>query len=109
MLDFFSSFAVLVVLFVLLLAGCFVFLITKIILSVINTEKRKANEQLIYNTADSINHLIEVKNINNAEELSKLVNLPKKMTLTKEENDFYIKYKNLTYNVNTGRFKLDLV
>jgi len=109
MVDFFGSFLVLAALVVLLIAVCSIYFITKIIIRITDGEKRKASEQLIQKNAEIMLQYIEEKNINSTEEMLKLIVLPKKMTIIKEDNNFFIKYNNLTYNVNTGRFKLDIV
>jgi len=107
MLDSLGTFLFLIALVVLFMIVSFVYLIIIIILKVIDGEKRKANEQLVLSKADIIYQCMEEKKIESVEELLKCVTLPKKMTLVKEDNHFFIKYENLIYNVSTGRFKLE--
>ena len=107
MVDFLGTFLVLAALVVLLITGFFVYFVAKIIIGVINKEKRKADEILVLENADTICQYLEEKKISNIEELLGCIDLPKKMTLEKENNDFIIKYKELVYSINTGRFKVD--
>jgi len=106
-LDFYATFAILVILVVLLLIACTVYFTAKIIIKIVNDLKRRNGELAILNIADILNkHLQENTNID-IEEVLKITPLPKKMILTKEENDILIKYRKLIYSVSAGRFKLE--
>jgi len=107
MLDFFGTMLVLTVLVILLIAGCIIYFLVRIIMKIVDGEKRKANEREVLRIADIVYQYMEERKINSADEMLKHVTLPKTMILSEEDNNFVIKYKNLVYNVNTGRFKLD--
>jgi len=104
MLDFFGTFLVLAALFVLLLFVCIIFFIIKIIKYFADRKKREDSEQAVLNTADAIIYYMESKNITHTEELLKYVNIPKHMKLTEEDNEVFIYYNKLKYNVNKCRF-----
>ena len=91
------------------------FLLLKIIKHKVDKERRKIFEQRVLNVADKIMFYRENKNINideyiteyineNTENLKKYIDMPKKMNLTNENEEIFIKYKKLIFNVNTGRF-----
>ena len=104
MLEFFGSFFVIIILFILTLFGCIIFFIVKIIKYFADKKKREDSEQAVLNTADSLLYYMENKNITQIEELIKQINMPKHMKITEENNEVFIYYRNLKYNVNKGRF-----
>ena len=73
----------------------------------VKNNKRKNGENTVLKIADLIVFHQNNNNIEETEELAKHIKIPGKMKITKENNEFIIKYKNLTYNVNIGRFLLD--
>ncbi|MCL2759194.1 MAG: hypothetical protein FWD22_03190 [Treponema sp.] len=106
MVDFYGSFLVIIGLAVFLVLAGIVYFIAKIIIKFIDDSKRSENEQLIMKVADVIVGLQKSNKNINKEELVKKVNMPKKMELSGGNNEFFIKYKKMTYNVNKGRFVL---
>ena len=104
MVDFFGSFLIFIILVVLLIVVCIIYFIAKIIKRIIVDKKRADSERDILNFADQIIYYMENKNIDNIEELANLINAPKNMKISKENDLILIKYNNLTYNVNQGRF-----
>jgi len=104
MVDFFSSFSVLVLLVVVLIIASFIYFIFKIISNVIDKNIRKNNEEAVQKIADAINFHNESKSIDNLDELIKNIKIPKKMKIIKNNGEIIILFKSLTYNVNIGRF-----
>jgi len=107
MLDFYTSFSIIVILTVLSLVGCIIFFLIKIILIFYDKGKRKKIEKNIQEIADMIIFTKENKNIENTEELLKQIKIPRYIKITEDDNELIIKYKNLIYNVNKGRFIVD--
>ena len=106
MVDFYSSFLFFIILAIILIFVCIIFFISKIIKRIIDVKKREKSERAILDTADMIICYQEDKNIENTEELSKNINIPKNMKIIKENDEIIIKYNNLVYNVSLGRFIL---
>jgi len=105
MLDFYASFSIFVILAVIMFSAGIIFFIVKIFNIFYDKISREKNEKTVQNTADIIINLKENKGIEKTEELLK--HLPKQMKLIEENNELIIKYKNLIYNVNKGRFIVD--
>ena len=97
---FIQSYLVIIILVILIIAfsilGFFVILIKKIY----KTAKRKKNIQEIYKIADLIYSLQQ----ENIQDLYSRIKMPKKMKLSKENDELFIHYEQLTYNVNKGRY-----
>jgi ABC-type bacteriocin/lantibiotic exporter with double-glycine peptidase domain len=106
MVDFYSSFLFFIILAIILIFVCIIFFISKIIKRIIDVKKREKSEREILNAADMIICYQGDKNIENMEELTKNINIPKNMKITKENDEIIIKYNNLVYNVSLGRFIL---
>jgi len=104
MVDFFSSFSVLILLVVVLIVASFVYFVFKIVQNIIEKNIRKNNEETVLNIADAVNLYKESKSIDDLDELIKNVKIPKKMKISRINDEIIIIFKNLTYNVSIGRF-----
>jgi len=92
------------VLVILIIFGCIIYAISLIFKGTFNKMRGENYEQEIFKVVDMIMYYQENKHIENTDELLKHIHVPKNMKITKENNEIIIYYKNLTYNVNTGRY-----
>jgi len=107
MIDFFGSFVIIIFLAMILFAGCTFFFIAKIFFVFFNKRKREKIEQIIQSIADELVYYKENKNIDQTSEILKNIKTPKYMIIAEEGSELSIKYKNLVYSVNKGRFVVD--
>ena len=105
-MDFFGSFLVITLLVVLIVLGSIIYFFILIFRKIFNKIKAEKNEKKILAIADTIYFYQENKNTKDPEEILKNINIPKKMRITKENNEIFIEYKNLTYSLDKGRFIL---
>ena len=104
---FYQSFVVIILLVVLVTVISIFYAIAMIIKKIYKAGKFEKAQQEILKAADSIFIYQEqnnIKNIVNIEDLYKHIKIPKKMKLIKENDELFIKYFNLTYNLNKGRY-----
>ena len=96
--------------------GLILYLVFKISKNIYNKNKREICERTISKIADKIVYYKENKNVDiekyigeYSENLKNYIDIPKGMDLIKENDEIIIKYNNLVYNVNIGRYILSIV
>jgi len=107
MVDFFSSFSVLILLVTVLIIASFIYFVFKIVQNIIEKNIRKNNEETVLNIADAVNLYKESNSIDNLDELIKNVKIPKNMKISMINDEIIIIFKNLKYNVSIGRFIME--
>jgi uncharacterized membrane protein YvbJ len=105
---FFESFAVIIVLVVIVIVCSIIYAVFSLFKSAFSKRKREKQEQEVLKIADTVSYYQENKNLERVEHLLRYVNLPKNMKMTEEDDEIILTYFNLKYNVNKGRFILNI-
>jgi len=110
------TFSIAFILIIPICIGLLVYFILKISRNIYNKNKREISERTISKIADKIVYYKENKNVDiekcigeYSENLKNYIDIPKGMDLIKENDEIIIKYNNLVYNVNIGRYILSIV
>ena len=101
---FFQSFLVITILVVLTIAFSILYFIVVMIKKIYKTGKREKARQEISRIADLIVIYQENNKTENPQDLCKHVKIPKKMKITNENDELLIRYDDLTYSLNKGRY-----
>jgi len=104
--DFIHSFIIFSVLSILFVLISILFLFYKIGKKVISDVISGNNEKTIIGVADQIIQYQEKYYTDNIFEITRNIDAPNKMIIEKNDKHIIIKYRNLTYNVSTGRYIL---